>query len=87
MLILNMLEKLCRFFSSEVIKKLENIKKIRTSRPAYEKNAQRDVLGFMITQKCCITSERKKQGYSNFWIFQENLTFWKIFFPLITCLF
>ena len=37
-----------------------------------KKTAQRYVLGFMITQKCCITSE-KKPLYSNFRIFQENL--------------
>ena len=43
-----------------MIKQFGNIKK-KTSRPAHEeeKNIQRDVLGFMITQKCCITSKKE----------------------------
>ena len=46
------------YFFSEVIEKFENIKRIRTSHTAYEKKAQRDVLGFMIIDKFCITSEK-----------------------------
>ena len=61
-LILKMLNKLCLVFFSEVIKNFENSKKIRTSRPVYEKNAQRDFRGFMVTHKFCIPSDKKHKS-------------------------
>ena len=48
--ILKTLETLCLILFQKWLKNWRISKKIRTSRPAYEKNAQPAVLGFMITQ-------------------------------------
>ena len=46
-----MLKKYSLLGFSKVIKKIKVIKKPKTSREAFEKNARRDVFGFLITNK------------------------------------